>query len=217
MSAHLVFDLEELRERADEVNPIDSADTVAAIKAKLNKYKELIALCGPQVGKKERVIGLKFKDGVIKFYINPKIVKSSGLHLVRERDVSVGDKEFICPRPSKITIQYQTETAKPEQNILEGAAAEIFDRMQNYLDGITLEDFGLEILDGFDEASEEEKAQIIDMYLESLKKRETLVNEAIETDKDAKELKDAISFMESVDSGETVLGDMSLIIKHDND
>ena len=40
------------------------------------------------------------------------------------------------------------------------------------------------------------------MYLESLKKREEILNDNIEHDKDAKELRDAIRFMEAVDKGE---------------
>ena len=51
------------------------------------------------------------------------------------------------------------------------------------------------------------------MYLNSLKKREELLNDNIENDKDAKELKDAIRFMEAVDKGEVTLGDPSLLKK----
>ena len=51
------------------------------------------------------------------------------------------------------------------------------------------------------------------MYLNSLKKREELLNDNIENDKDAKELKDAIRFMEAVDKGEVKLGDPALLKK----
>ena len=61
------------------------------------------------------------------------VLKSEGLHLVRERDISIPDQEFICPRPNKILVRYQTETAKPEENILKDSVAEVFDRMMNYL------------------------------------------------------------------------------------
>ena len=74
--------------------------------------------------------------------------------------------------------------------------------MMQYLQGVTLEDFGLEIIDGFDNATKKEQQEIISMYLESLKKREEILNDNIEHDKDAKELRDAIRFMEAVDKGE---------------
>lgn len=205
MPAHLIFDLDKLHERADEVNPLDAKGTCLSLKAKLTKYKEIIALCGPQIGVSERVIAIKFNNNVIKFFINPKILESTGLHLVREKDITIAEKEFICLRPNKILVEYQTEEAKPEQNYLEGPVAEIFDRMQNYLDGITMEDWGLEVLEGFDECDQEEKDAIINLYLESLKKRQALLDENIENDKDAKELKDAIRFMEAVDKGEVTL------------
>ena len=216
MSEHLIFDLDELRERSDEVNPLDATAAITAIKAKLNKYKDLYCLSAPQVGIKERVIGIKFNDGKIMFYINPRILKSEGLHLVREKDISIAEKEFISPRPTKILVSYQTEDARPEENILNGVLAETFDRMQNYLDGITPEDIGLEIIEGFDEASEEEKQQVIDMYLDSLRRRNELINENIQQDKDARELKEAIEFMEAVDTGKVTLGDRSLLINHED-
>ena len=211
MSKHLIFDLNELHEICDEVNPLDAKSTVLELKAKLKKYNDLYALSAPQIGIKERVICIKFNDGVIKEYINPMILKSEGLHLVRERDISIPEKEFICPRPNKIHIRYQLDDAKPEENILNGSVAEVFDRMMHYLQGVTLEDYGLEIIEEFDKASPEEQQQVIDMYIESLKKRQEILNDNIENDKDAKELVDAIRFMEAVDKGEVTLGDPSLL------
>lgn len=202
MAKHLVFDVEKLHDICDDVNPIDAQQTVKELTAKLNKYKDLYALSAPQIGIKERVICIKFNDGVIKEYINPMVLESEGLHLVRERDISIPEKEFICPRPNKIHVRYQLSSAKPEENILKGVVAEVFDRMMQYLQGVTLEDFGLEIIDGFDSATKKEQQEIISMYLESLKKREEILNDNIEHDKDAKELRDAIRFMEAVDRGE---------------
>lgn len=213
MAKHLVFDLDELRQDCDEVNPLDAQQTVKELSAKLKKYDDIYALSAPQIGIKERVICIKFNDNVIKEYINPMILKSEGLHLVRERDISIPDQEFISPRPNKILVRYQTSTAKPEENILKDSVAEVFDRMMHYLQGVTLEDYGLPILDGFDDLEPDEQQKIISMYLESLKKREVLLNDNIENDPDAKELRDAIRFMEAVDKGEVTLGDPSLLKK----
>ena len=205
MSSHLVFDVEQLHERCDEVNPIDANQTVLDLTAKLKKYKDIFALAAPQIGKKERVICIKYNDGIIKEYINPMVLKSGGTHLVREKDISIAEKEFIAPRPNKMLVRYQTKEAKPEENILKGAVAETFDRMMHYLEGITLEDIGLEIDEDFDKASDEERNEIIKLYIESLKKREEILQDNIDNDKDAKELQDAIKFMEAVDRGEVHL------------
>lgn len=213
MSEHLIFNTDELHDICDEVNPLDAEHTVTELKNKLKKYPDLYALSAPQIGIKERVICIKFNDGTIKEYINPMILKSEGLHLVREKDISIAEKEFISPRPNKLLIRYQLKTAKPEENILKDSVAEVFDRMMNYLQGVTPEDYGLEVLEGFDESPKEEQEQIINMYLDSLKKRQEILNDNIENDKDAKELMDAIKFMEAVDKGEVTLGDPKLMEK----
>lgn len=213
MAYNLVFDLDKLRERADEVNPIDARETVRALIAKLKKYDNLYALSAPQIGVKERVIVFKYKDSkkkdVYKEYINPRILRYEDYHLVREMDISVEGKEFISPRPQKIFIEYQNQDAVPETNVLKGNNAEIFDRMMQYLDGITLEDYGLEVIPEFDEATDEERQEVIDMYLKSFKTREEALKKEIEKDKDAKELSDAIGFMTAVEEGKVELVDLS--------
>lgn len=206
---HLIFDLDELRERVDEVNPIDAQETVKALTAKLKKYDSLYALCAPQIGIKERVIVFKYNKGKLyKEYINPRIFKAEDYHLVREKDISSPEKEFISPRPGKIFIEYQTQDAKPETDVLKDNAAEVFDRMMHYLDGITLEDYGLEVIEGFDEAPEEDRQEVIDMYLKSLKTKEEELNKEIERDEDAKRLKGAIDFMAAAEAGKIQFEDI---------
>lgn len=211
---NFVFDLDKLKDRADEVNPIDAQETVKALIIKLKKYKVLYALCAPQLGVKERVIVFKYKDSkkkdVFKEYINPKIVKSEEYHLVREKDISIPEKEFISPRPQKVFIEYQTQEAIPETNVLKGNSAEIFDRMVQYLDGITLADYGLEIIPEFDEASDEEKQEVIDAYLKSFKTREDTLKKEIEEDAEAKRLANAIKFMSEVEEGKIELMDVPI-------
>ena len=213
MANNLIFDLDELRERVDEVNPIDAQSTVKALIAKLKKYDSLYALCAPQIGIKERVIVFKYKgktkkDNFYKEYINPRIFKAEEYHLVREKDISCPEKEFISPRPGKIFIEYQTQDARPETNVLKDNAAEVFDRMINYLDGITLEDYGLEVIPEFDEATEEDKQEVINMYLKSFETRAEALNKEIEQDKDAKRLKDAIDFMAAAKEGKIQFEDI---------
>ena len=174
MSRHLVFDVEALRDRCDEVNPIDAQQTVKDLTTKLNKYDDLYALAAPQIGIKERVICIKYNNGVIKEYINPMILESSDYHYCIENDISIPEKRFITLRPNKIKIRYQIQTAKPEENILNDAVAEVFTRMMNYLDGVALDEDGLEIDNewNFDELSDKDKKQLVNYYIQSLLNRE---------------------------------------------
>lgn len=204
MSKHLEFDLDKLRDRSDEVNPIDARSTIKELKEKLKKYPTLYALSAPQIGIKERVICIKFNDGVIKEYINPMIIKSSNYHYFKETDISIPEKEFIVFRPSEIRIRYQDEYAKPEENILKSPVAETFVRMVNYLDGVVLDEDGLEIDPewDFDNLSNRDQKQLINyLYPIYIKQRADKINKIVNEDKDAKELKEAMDFMKAVDEG----------------
>ena len=188
MSRHLVFDVEALRDRCDEVNPIDAQQTVKDLTTKLNKYDDLYALAAPQIGIKERVICIKYNNGVIKEYINPMILESSDYHYCIENDISIPEKRFITLRPNKIRIRYQIQTAKPEENI----------------DGVALDEDGLEIDNewNFDELSDKDKKQLINyLYPKFIKQRAENSNKLVDEDKDAKELKEAMEFMKAVDEG----------------
>ena len=204
MSAHLIFDLEELHERCDEVNPLDAEKTIVDLTAKLKKYKELYALSAPQIGVKERVICIKYNNDVIKEYVNPVVLKSSNFHYTRERDVTIPETEFISLRPNEILIRYQTKTAKPEENILKGSVAEVFDRMMNYLDGVTLDENSLPIDPewNFDELNEKDQLELINyLFPLFIKHRSEKANNDVQNDPDAKELQEAIEFMKAVDEG----------------
>jgi hypothetical protein len=65
-----------------------------------------------------------------------------------------------------------------------------------------LSDVGLEIDDDFDNADDETKGKIIDMYLESLDLKKKQLDKEIEEDEELKQLSDAITFMEKVQAGE---------------
>lgn len=204
MSSHLVFDLDKLRDRCDEVNPIDAQPTVDALKAKLKKYPDLYALAAPQIGIKERVICIKYNNGVIKEYINPMVLESSGSHYAIEKDISAPEKEFITLRPTQIHVRYQTSDAKPEENILKDSVAEVFSRMMNYLDGVAIDEDGLEIDPewDFDALSNNDQKELINyLYPIFIKQRKDKMDKLVDEDKDARELKEAMEFMKAVDEG----------------
>lgn len=219
--ANLVFDSNELHTRCDEVNPIDAKQTCIDIEAKLKKY-DLPCLSAPQIGIKERVVGINFDSKSpdkydIRFYINPIVLKAEDYHLCREKDVTFPDKEFIVPRPTKLLVRYQKENAAPAENYFYKDVAEIFDRMMNYLDGVTLDEIGLEVIPEFDEATEEEKQEVINMYLNSLKNRAKILQDNIDQDKDAKKLQEALKFIKAVDEGKVELEPLSNKENKDND
>ena len=197
-----------LRDRCDEVklNIVEKPRVVGIIndiKDTLKADKRLVALNANQLGHKERIFCIKFSNGDIRAFINPVIAKTDGTHLSREVSIGLDDKEYIVPRATNIIATYQTPDMVDtcDMNKFSGAVAEVFQQMNHLLDGILLEDIGLEILPGFDEASEEERQEIIAMYLESLENRKAMLEKEIESNPDAKDMDKAIKFIKELQEG----------------
>jgi len=197
-----------LRQRCDEVSmgylqQPAVKKLVNDIKDTLLASKDLVALSASQLGKNERVFCIKFANGKVKEFINPVITKTSGSHLSRETSIGLDSTEYIVPRADEIIATYQTTEMIDtcDMNKFSGAVAEVFQQMNDMLNGVLLEDIGLEIIDGWDEASAEEREEIIKMYLESLEKRKALVEKQIEENPDSKDMNKAIEFMKQLEAG----------------
>ena len=200
-----------LRDRSDEIvlNPLDRPRVVGIIndlKDTLKANKDLVALSAPQLGKKERIFVIRFADGDIRAFINPAIVRTTGMHLSRERAIGFNDEdEYLIPRADEVFATYQTPDMMPDKcdmNKFTGAVAEVFLQMNDLLNGILLEDIGLIVLPEFDKASEEEKQEIISMYLESLNTKKESIEKAIESNPEARDMNKAIEFMTKLQLGE---------------
>lgn len=180
----------------------DCKDIILEMKNTL-RANDLLGLSACQIGYYARVICLNF-NGDIRTFINPIITKCEGFELSRETCVCL-EGTYIRPRNSKIDIMYQTPLGKTESATLVGFAAKLFQHHLDHLDGILISDIGLLIDEEFDNASEEDKTQIIDMYLDSLDLKKAEIDKAIEDDPKAKEMADAIKFFDSVQKGETTV------------
>lgn len=168
------------------------------------RANDIIGLSACQIGYYARIICLDF-NGQIRTFINPIVTNQEGFELSRETCHSLDNKIFIRPRNSKIDIMYQTPLGKTESATLVGYAAKLFQHHLDHLEGILLSDIGLEIGEDFDNATDEERAEIIDMYLDSLDIKKKEIDTSIENDEDAKKFSDAIKFLQSVENGETII------------
>ncbi len=197
-----------LRDRCDEVqlNFIEKPRVVSIvndIKDTLKADKRLVALAANQLGHKERIFCIKFSNGDVREFINPVIIKHEGMHLSRETSIGLDDVEYIIPRADTIIATYQTPnmTDNCDMNKFSGAVAEVFQQMCDLIDGILLEDIGLEVIPGFDKASEEERQEIISMYLDSLERRKETLEKEIEANPNAQDMNKAIQFMKELQEG----------------
>ena len=209
MVKDIITDINELEDRCDEINILKENNLLRDIIINLKetcRENNLVGLSAPQIGYKKRVFVINF-NGDIRTFINPIITSLKGFTLSRQECPSLPNKQYIRPRYTEIGTMYQTPLSKTESRKLIGKAAEVFQQQLDYLDGLLLSDVGLEIGEDFLNASDEEKQQVINLYLESLDLKQKDVEKEIEEDEMLKKTKDAVEFMEAVQKGEVKLGE----------
>jgi len=196
----------QLSERSMEIDTknqaIEMREIISAVKNTIRK-NNLSYLSAPSIGYQRRIFAINFNDLEIKTFINPIIATAKGLHLSKEISNAIPNKTYIRPRNTEITVMYQRPTGQPESRKLVGLAADVFQQCMDDIDGILLSDIGLEIDEDWDTLSDEDKQEIINAYLDSLDLKEKELRKEIESDKDLKQISDAIDFMSSVYKGET--------------
>lgn len=194
-------------QRAKEIDVLNDnkevREIVQALKATIEK-ENLTALSAPAIGYPRRIFCIKFTEE-IKTFINPVIAEAKGLQLSRERCSSIPGIEFLVPRNNDLTIIYQKQMGQAESRRIVGLAAFVVQHELQHLDGILLSDIGLELDENWDNFSDEEKQEIIQIYLDSLDIRSKELNKEMQEDPELKQMSDAIDYMTSVYRGETTL------------
>ena len=202
-----ILDLENLNKlgRAQELDYESNTKLVREIVSNIKRVmrkNNLISLSAPGIGYNKRIFCIDFSDKEIKSFINPVVTNVQGMQLVREQCSSIPDKEFLVPRHNTIDIIYTTPTGQIKTKRLKGVVAFVFQHEIDHLNGITLDDIGLEVDSDFDNATEEERESIIDMYLDSLDLRQKYLEEAIESDEELRLVSDRLRFVEALARGD---------------
>lgn len=211
-----ITNIDELSDSSIEVDFDTDKKRISEIVEKL-KYRiskdNLIAISAPQIGEKVRIFCIRFttkKNGKtfdkVHTFVNPVIVGMKGFVLDREKDISLPDREFIIARNNDINVMFQTEKGESVEHKFGGKIAAFIQLMVDHLDGILLTDMGLEIDHLFDEATDEERNELLKAYTEWIESYQKKLTSDIEEDKELSSMNDAIKFIQSVRSGETNLG-----------
>lgn len=197
----------DLSERSDEVdiknNMKEAREIVSALKHTMQK-NDIKILAAPQIGFKKRIFCIAFEEE-IKTFINPIIMEAKDIQLSKETDVTLPNKIFIRPRNSEVHVMYQRPTGQSEARQFLGMASILFQQGMDAIDGISLVDIGLEIDDDFENASDDEKMEVITMYLDSLDMKHKEIQKQIQEDPELNSFQKGIDFMTSVNKGETKL------------
>ena len=204
-----IKDYDKFDDRCDEINPkkqnAEMRETILAIK-EVMEAKKLSALAAPQIGYRNRIVCLKFGDKQPITYVNPFITRVNGFTLSKESDISIPNKTFIVPRNVEVEVQYCTPLGQWMTQKMTGMTAFVMQRMINMLDGLLISDIGLEIDEEWDKATDEERAEVIKAYCESLDITMKDVQKDIEdSDGTLKKVYSAIKFTEGVNSGKVKL------------
>lgn len=211
-----ITNIDELSDSSLEVDFDTDKKRISEIVEKL-KYRiskdNLIAISAPQIGEKVRIFCIRFttkQNGKtfdkVHTFVNPVIVGMKGFVLDREKDISLPDREFIIARNNDINVMFQTEKGESVEHKFSGKIAAFIQLMVDHLDGILLTDMGLEIDHLFDEATDEERNELLKAYTEWIESYQKKLTSDIEEDKELSSMNDAIKFIQSVRSGETNLG-----------
>lgn len=204
----IITDISKINDWSIEINTVKEGkltqEIVLALKATMRENK-LEYLTAPQIGYNKRILCIRFGDNDYRTFINPAIENNIGITMSRESCCSIDGKEFIIPRFSKIKFYYTTPMGKVESATLVGRASYVFQHAIDHLNGVLVSDLGLEIDELFDQATDEEREEVLKMYAESLDLRLKELNKEIEEDEELSNLNDAIKFIRSVKDGETVL------------
>lgn len=204
--------------RAQEISRENEAELLKEITANVKKTlkkNNLVSLSAPAVGYNKRVFCIDFSDSEIKTFINPVMVSSSELKLTTEVCSSLPGKEYLLPRHSEVDIIYETPSGKIKTNTFKDVAAYVIQHEMDHLNGVTLEDIGLEIEDDFLSASDEDKQEIITMYLDSLESRQKALQDVIDEDEELKVLDQRLKFSEALAKGEVTFEHLDELVKQE--
>lgn len=207
MNEKPILNLNELNSlgRAQEINREKDGKLLREITANIKKTMRkngLTSLSAPGVGYNKRVFCIDFSDQEIKTFINPVITNAEGLQLAKEICSSIPGKEYIRPRNTTVDIIYETPTGKIKTNRFSDVAAFVIQHEIDHLECVTLEDIGLEIESDFEEATQDERNEIINMYLDSLDLRQKDLDTEIESDDELKVVSERLKFTEALAKGE---------------
>ena len=208
-----------LNDRAEEIDTRKEnalmREIILELKDTLRNHKEGVGLAAPQIGYNKRIFVINF-SGDLRSFINPIISEVKGFELSKEGCLSIPGKEFIRPRNNEITVLYQTPLGKIESRKLVGKAAIVFQHEIDHLDGLLISDIGFEIDENYEKATEDEKAQIIQKYMDSLDIKKKAVEDEIQNDPELKKQDDAIKFMEALQQGQVQFEKATNDIKEDD-
>lgn len=202
----IIKEREKLVDRASEADPIHRREelisTISKLKDTMYANPKIVALAAPQIGIDLRAFCIRFANGDIRGFINPMYKSQKGIHFSRESNPSV-EGEYIVERFDEVEAAYLTPKCQSELNLFQGAVAEVFQQMTDLIDGILISDehYGLPVVKGWDKATDDERAEVLKIFVEDKKNYLEWLNKEIDSNETTKAIKRNIDFATGVALG----------------
>ena len=144
----------------------------------LNSMEDRLYLTANQIGYAIRAIAIKF-DKETNVYFNPVYKSRDHMIIFREKDLLTG-KEYLIPRFTEVSLLFQDYTGKARGYKFNEASSIVVCQAFDAVEGILVSDYGLEIIPEFDEASDEEKQEVIAEYMSSIESMYNTLDKELE-------------------------------------
>lgn len=190
-------------DRASECLISEEEETIRDLKETLLSLDRPY-LCANEIGLDKRIIAIKFDEDKPIIFANPIYQVRDNICLIREKDFNT-DKEYIIPRYKDITLCYQREDGETSATKFNEEASPLVCQAMECLDGIHPSDYGLEVIPEFDEATDEEREEVIKFYINSLKDLEYSLDKDLQSDSELSNAWRSYKFNKGVADGEVEL------------
>ena len=175
------------------------------LKKVLEQEKDLPYVTANQVGYSYQMYAIRTSTGV-EVWANPLMARQDdNMILVRDKEYGL-ENTYYSPRWTKISvIAYSIDKKLVCTRDYINEAAVIMQHIMNNLNGISLADFGLEVTQEFLNASEGERNEVVNMYMNELQKLLNTLEEDIMGDSEASQKYEAFKFVKARASNEIVV------------
>jgi len=148
----------------------EAKQLITDLKETLLAQPDMQFLCANQIGMEESMFAVKCKDGDVVVFINPLCMPTKAAYnIAASYEVSLLDgKTYIMPREPEVQLYFMTEEGNATSKIFNDQDAFFMAKMTNALDGMDCSEVGLEVTPEFEQASQEERNQIVSEYVYSI-------------------------------------------------
>ncbi|HBO97584.1 MAG TPA: peptide deformylase [Candidatus Omnitrophica bacterium] len=110
-----------------------------AMLAAMREHKG-VGLAAPQVGVNQQIFIADIGDGPLAF-INPRIIKKSGVDVIEEGCLSIPGVTVMVRRPERIVVRYIDENNQPHEKVYDEMMARVIQHEVDHLDGKLIVDY----------------------------------------------------------------------------